>query len=508
MIIKKNRQNPPKLFNIVEELKDGFCTIDNKGDFIYYNLAARDLMQLNNSEKYNFFINIVRDEKQIDSINSYLKNNEFMKDFDIDLYNGEDVKFPALISVTKIKDPNNNIIGMSILIKDMTYIKQVQQQLFQAQKMESIGMLASGVAHEFNNILTGIIPNAELIKLTTNTDNANYQRADSIQKSANRASEIVKKLLNFARNESIQRTESTDFIRVVQDTLDILKRLFDRKIEFEFRYNDNLYNAKIDDTSIQQIIMNLSINAKDAIKETGKISLIAENYIVDIKNINSGTKLDIGKYIRFIISDTGHGMDKDQQKYIFDPFYTTKEPGKGTGLGLSMVYGIIKACNGAISVESEIGLGTKFTVFLPATERAPKNDISEFTQNSIGIGHSILVVDDEEIIAEMATDMLESIGFKVFSATNGYDGLEMYKLNHGSIDIVLLDLLMPGMDGISCFRHLKTIDNNVKVIISSGIGEHSQKEDLFKMGISGYLEKPYSLKKISKELENLLLKNK
>ena len=277
----------------------------------------------------------------------------------------------------------------------MTYIKQVQQQLSQAQKMESIGMLASGVAHEFNNILTAIIPNAELIKITTLENDVNHLRADSIQKSANRAGEIVKKLLNFARNENSQKNESTDFIKVVNDTIDILQRLFDRKIELDFTYNSDLLNALVDDTSIQQIVMNLSINAKDAIEGTGKILYFAENVIIDSEDHSKNNNLRKGKYIKLEISDTGHGIDKGQLEYIFDPFYTTKGPGKGTGLGLSMVYGIVKAFHGAIFVDSRVGEGTTFTVYLPATDITPRKEISEFKQHNIGHGRTVLVIDDE-----------------------------------------------------------------------------------------------------------------
>jgi nitrogen-specific signal transduction histidine kinase len=387
----------------------------------------------------------------------------------------------------------------------MTYIKQVQQQLLQAQKMESIGMLASGVAHEFNNILTAIIPNAELIKITTTETDANNYRADSIKKSANRASEIVKKLLNFARSEGTHKVESTDFIKVVNDTLDILKRLFDRKIDFSFDHSSDLLNVTIDDTSIQQIIMNLAINAKDAISDRGKITLFAENVGISDREVFENNNLDEGLYVKFTISDTGHGIEKNQIEYIFDPFFTTKGPGKGTGLGLSMVYGIIKACNGSISVDSKIGEGTTFIVYLPATTKAPREEISEFKNQNIGYGKKVLVVDDEEIIAEMASDMLNSMGFSVLTAKNGLECLEIYRSKKEEIEIILLDLVMPGMDGITCFKTLTEIDPGVKVIISSGMGEHEKKDELIKMGVKGYLEKPYSLKGISRMLQELLI---
>ena len=504
MIRKKNRDDAPKLFNIIEELKDGFCTIDLDGKFIYLNIAAKDMLKEHGHYGSNFYNNVIREDEKVNYLKKYLSDNDFLKDFEIDLYSNDGVRFPSLISINQIKDPSNTVLGMSILIKDMTYIKQVQQQLLQAQKMESIGLLASGVAHEFNNILTGIIPNAELIKLTTVSAEPNYARADAIQKSASRASEIVKKLLNFARTENLQKEESTDFKRVAKDTIEILVRLFDRKIELEYEITDDLFYAKIDETSIQQIIMNLSINAKDAITGNGKIKFKATNYLINLGEGKIDSKLSPGKYIKFEITDTGHGIEKSKVKHIFDPFYTTKAPGKGTGLGLSMVYGIIKSCDGAISVDSHIGAGTTFIVYLPATEKMEKEDISEFVKYNIGRGRTIMVVDDEEIIVEMATDMLQSIGFNVITASNGFEALDIYKKRMSNIDVVLLDLLMPGMDGVACLNNLKLLNPNIKVIISSGMGAHKNKSDLMKLGIKGYLEKPYSMKSISKTLEYIL----
>jgi CheY-like chemotaxis protein len=370
--------------------------------------------------------------------------------------------------------------------------------------MESIGMLASGVAHEFNNILTGIIPNAELIKITTGTKHPNYSRADSIQKSASRASEIVKKLLNFARTESISKEESTKFDSILKDTIEILKRLFDKRIKIKCIIQDNLLNAKLDETSIQQIIMNLSINAKDAISDEGEIRFEVSNYNSENENSDSLLTLKPGKYINFKVIDTGHGIENIHLKHIFDPFYTTKAPGKGTGLGLSMVYGIINSCNGSIEVKSDVNNGTEFNLFIPAIEEKKKNDISEFTNERIGVGNTILVVDDEDIIAEMASDMLESLGFKVLIASNGLDAIKIYRNNIENIDVVLLDLIMPEMDGTSCLNNLTMLNPDVKVVISSGLGNESNKAELFKMGAIGYLEKPYSIKKISHVLETII----
>jgi len=505
MLLKKTESDAPRLVNVIEELKDGFCTINLEGGFIYANLAAVEMLEIGEKKNQcNFFQDVVQDEIHIDYINKALEKEGYLKDYEIEISTIEDNKFPVILTINHLKDPVNNVIGMSVLIKDMTYIKRVQQQLLQAQKMESIGMLASGVAHEFNNILTGIIPNAELIKMTLDAEDTNYSRADAIQNSAYRAAEIVKKLLNFARSDKDKKKEIVDFVQSAKETIDIIRKLFDRRIEIDVNFPEDLYSVKLDATSLQQIIMNLSINAKDAIEGEGKISFSAQNILVGDQEQDEIKHLPPGDYIKFKISDTGHGIDNERIKFIFDPFFTTKGPGKGTGLGLSMVYGIVNSFNGRIEVRSKAKSGTVFTIYLPATKVEKKSRTSEFKIEPFGEGKTVLVVDDEEMIREMAADMLNLLGFKVFLASSGVEGLDKYKLHKGQIDIVLLDLLMPEMNGTDCFENLKKVDPEVKVIIATGIGEFEKKKELEEMGIKGYLGKHYRLENIAQKLIDIL----
>ena len=505
MLLKKTETDAPRLVTVIEELKDGFCTITLKGGFIYANLAAVDMLEIGDKKNdYNFFEDVVRDEMHIDNIKKSLGKEGYLKDYELELSTVKENYFPVILTINHLKDPANNVIGMSVLIKDMTYIKKVQQQLLQAQKMESIGMLASGVAHEFNNILTGIIPNAELIKMTLDSEDINYSRADAIQNSAYRAAEIVKKLLNFARSDKDKKKEVVNFVQSARETIDIIRKLFDRRIEIDVNFPENLFAVKLDATSLQQIIMNLSINAKDAIEGEGKISFAAQNISVLDQEQDENKHLPAGDYIKFNISDTGHGIDNERIKFIFDPFFTTKGPGKGTGLGLSMVYGIVNSVNGRIEVRSKAKTGTVFTIYLPATKVEKKLQTSEYKIEPFGEGKTVLVVDDEQMIREMASDMLNLLGFKVFLAASGVEGLDMYKLHKDQIDVVLLDLLMPEMNGTVCFENLKKVNPDVKVIVATGIGEFEKKKELEEKGIKGYLEKPYRLENIAQKLSDTL----
>jgi len=330
-------------------------------------------------------------------------------------------------------------------------------------------------------------------------------RAEAIQKSAYRAAEIVRKLLNFARNDKEKKDQIINFTKAATETIDIIKKLFDKNIEIRVNFPADLNFVKIDATSLQQILMNLSINSKDAMDGGGIIDISATNYTVEFSSIIENKDLLPGKYIKFQISDTGQGIEEEKLKHIFDPFYTTKSPGKGTGLGLSMVYGIVKNAGGKIEVRSMPQIGTTFCLYLPSAEKGPEKDATEFVMKPIGTGQSILVIDDEKMIREMARDMLNILGFKVLLAASGLEGLEIYKSYKSDISLVILDLLMPEMSGQKCFENLKLINPQVKVIIASGMGEIEKKKELEKMGIVAYLEKPYRLEHMTETIKNALL---
>jgi len=502
-LIKKEKQHAP-LKTIIDELKDGFCTIESNGEFIYLNPVATEMFELTHDvDSSNFYDDVIRDTKSIEYIKKVLTEFGYIKDYELEIYSYNNKKIPVLLSLNNILDPHNEIIGYSILIKDMTYIKKEQQQLLQAQKLESIGMLASGIAHEFNNILTGIIPNAELIKMTVPPDNANHSRASSIQKSATRAAEIVKKLLSFSRDDKKEDNEISNIKTIATETIDILKKLLDKNIEITASIPNDLYNVKLDSTRLQQLIMNLSINARDAISGQGEINISAENIIVK-NSLIAQIQLPEGKYILLKISDTGQGIPQRYLNKIFDPFFTTKEPGKGTGLGLSIIYGIVKNANGKIDVQSTIGEGTTFSLYLPASERSMDSRSTDVVIETNDKDKTILIIDDEPMIREMARDMLSTIGYKVFVCDNGEDGIELYKDKYNEIDLVLLDLIMPKMNGVTTYENLRKIKDDVKVIISSGIGDLEKKKELHNLGISAFLEKPYSLKSMSDNIDRIL----
>jgi PAS domain S-box-containing protein len=500
---KKFQKENKRLSSIIEDLKDGFCIIKSDGDFIYANIAALELLGIRAEENsFNFFNSFIKNESDITYLIETVNKFGYVKDYEIDLQLANN-HCPVLLTINQIKDLSNNIIGFSVLFKDMTYIKKVQHQLLQAQKMESIGLLASGIAHEFNNILTGILPNAELIKLSTANNDLNFRRAEAIQKSASRASDIVKRLLNFAREDRVKSTMATDFSKTAMETFDIIRKLFDKNVDIIIDFEKDLGFVKIDDAQLQQIIMNLALNAKDAINDNGKIIFKASTFVISSSNKGEYKQLSEGQYIRFEIEDNGHGISTENLKHIFDPFFTTKKPGKGTGLGLSMVYGILKSICGEIEVQSELNRGTTFVLLIPKADSVQDNNITNEYLKNIGKNRSILVIDDEIMILDLAQDMLKSIGFKVYTANNAEKGLKIYKEKMKEIDIVFLDLIMPDVSGFTCYNELRTLNPKLKILIISGIGDEDRKRELKELGIIHYIEKPFSVHDLIDKVESL-----
>lgn len=489
-----------RLSELIEELHDGFCSVRLTGDLIYANQSAKKLFKINDENEYNFLSSFIKDKKLVKKIKMEVDKSNGLKDIECDLFDINNESFPVILTVNAIRDIDDSLIGMALLFKDMSALKAINAQLMQAQKMESIGLLASGIAHEFNNLLSGIIPNAELIKMTIKDDEANYSRADSIHKSAKRASNIVKQLLSFARHDQFDDNSSVNLNHSVTETLEIMGKLFGKEIIVENKLSINLPPIKIDPTRMQQIIMNLAINARDALPGKGNITFEGKQVIIGSNNTNG---LSEGKYVKLSVKDDGQGIQGKNLEKIFDPFFTTKEQGKGTGLGLSTVYGIVKNLKGDIKVTSEESKGTRFDIYFPVSEPI---DQTEFEESEEEISRkprnkTILIVDDEKVIRDMAKDMLGYIGFKTISAASADEAIEIYKAKKDKIDVLLIDLLMPKVNGLTCFKEIRKINKFVPVVITSGIGKASKRMDMLNMGADEYLQKPYDVKSFARVFE-------
>jgi two-component system, cell cycle sensor histidine kinase and response regulator CckA len=489
-----------RLSELIDDLHDGFCSVRMNGALVYANRSAKKLLRIENNETTDFFSTIIRNKVLAESIKKGLLAGTSLNDIECDLYDYKDNKFPAILTVNTIKDVDEKVIGFALLFKDMSALKEMYNQLLQAQKMESIGMLASGIAHEFNNLLSGILPNAELIKMTIEEDSANFARADAIHKSAQRAGNIVKQLLSFARNDQIDDDVSLNLNRAVSETLEIMSKLFGREINVVNKLPINLPLIKIDPTRIQQIIMNLAINARDALDGSGTITFSAKP--VEIKP-REGNGLTEGKYVLLSVEDNGKGIPEESVEKIFDPFFTTKEPGKGTGLGLSTVYGIIKNLQGGIKVFSEENKYTRFDLYFPQSQYNESVEEIESEASTEEKNKTVLIVDDEKVIREMAKDMLAYLGYKTICEDSAAHAITRFKSDQNEIDLIIIDLIMPKMNGVNCYHEIRKINKEIPIIITSGVGETNKRKDMLKMGAVDYLQKPYDIKTFSKAFEKI-----
>jgi len=396
---------------------------------------------------------------------------------------------PIADSAAPIRNEEGLILGVVLVFRDVAAERDMQEQLLQSRKMDTIGQLAGGVAHDFNNMLGGIIGSAELLKRRLPEDQKSNKYLGMIMESAERAADLVSKLLAFARKQHISSTP-VDAHFAIRNSLALLESTIDRRI----RINSNLAARTSmvvgDLTQLQNVFLNLCINASHAMPDGGNLTISTQ--VVELDKVSceiSNFDLSPGSYLEIEVRDTGCGIPADQLERIFEPFFTTKEQGQGTGLGLAAVLGTIQSHKGAVTVYSEVGSGTVFHVLLPLTD-AESVAVALTSEPVLGSG-LVLVVDDEAVMRATAAAILEDLGYQVLLAENGVTALELFRERSKEIDLVLLDMIMPEMNGRDCFTELQKLAPNVKVVLSSGFARSDDLNDLKVAGLCGFIRKPY-----------------
>jgi CheY-like chemotaxis protein len=373
--------------------------------------------------------------------------------------------------------------------------------------MEGIGTLATGMAHDLNNILAPILMSAGLLRWETDPADRELA-ADRIESSVKRGAEIIQQVLTFGRGVSGERV-AVNPGDVLRDLSKIIVQTFSKDLSIGVEVPTGLWPIIGDKTQIHQILLNLCINARDAMPKGGNLALRADNFIMDEAFAANHAPLPAGPYVRLEVIDNGEGIPAANLTKIFDPFFTTKEFGKGTGLGLSTVLGIVKSHHGIITVTSEVGCGTTFTVYLPASPSIARKSTADGAHElPRGHGETVLLVDDETNIVSATRSMLEQHGYKVCAANQGRDAITVFTRSERPVDIVVTDIMMPGMDGIALVQALRGIDPRVKVIASSGLGRDlagsPRARELESLGIQSFLSKPYTAEKLLTALHDLL----
>ncbi|NOY65553.1 MAG: PAS domain S-box protein [Nitrospirae bacterium] len=387
--------------------------------------------------------------------------------------------------------------------RDITEEKKLYEQLLRAQKMEAIGTLAGGIAHDFNNILSAILGYAEILKEELGGNHKLSKAVNIIENSAQRGSDLARQILNITRKEKME-LKVININRIINDSLEVLKRSIPKDIELDISLQEGLPPVKADPTQMQQMIMNLAINARDAMSTGGKLTISTSK--VGNENGAANDLVSDNGYIKISVSDTGTGIEKDMQTKIFDPFFTTKERGSGTGLGLYIVHSIVTNHGGYINLYSEPGKGTRFNIYLPVYHGKVESEDRDYKLDDLKGAGLILVIDDELEIRELTKDILCPLGYDVIAAHNGSEGLRIFRQRRKEISLVILDMIMPKMNGAEVFQRLKNIDDRVKVLLSSGYSHEGLAgiNELIKSGVRGFIQKPFTRKTLARKIKEIL----
>ena len=368
--------------------------------------------------------------------------------------------------------------------------------------MKAIGTLAGGIAHDFNNVLMGIQGNVSLMSLDIDTTHPHYERLKNIEKQVQSGARLTSHLLGYARKGKYE-VKPVDLNRLVREASDTFGKTR-KDISIHQQPAEELFAIEADSGQIEQVLWNLLVNAYDAMPGGGDLILKTDNMThEDIKGKLYDPKP--GSYVRLMVTDTGIGMDKETMERIFDPFFTTKDMGRGTGLGLASVYGIIKAHAGYIDVESKKRHGTTFSIYLPSSKKEVQK-VVKTAQEVIEVRETILLVDDEEVMVELGRDLLEAIGYRVVTARDGKEAIEIYRDNKDQIDLVILDMVMPRMGGGNAYDKMREIDPNVKVLLSSGYSMDSEAKEILARGCDAFIQKPFGMEGLSQKIREVFQK--
>jgi two-component system cell cycle sensor histidine kinase/response regulator CckA len=399
-----------------------------------------------------------------------------------------------------VKEARKIYLGTHGVARDISDRKRLESQLQQAQKMEAVGTLAGGIAHDFNNLLMGIQGYTSLMLLKIDSNHPHYQKLKSIEQYIESGAELTKQLLGFARGGKYD-VKPVDINELVEKTANMFGRT-KKEIIISAEYDQGLWAVEVDRGQIEQVLLNLFVNAWQAMPGGGKLFLETRNVTLDAQAVNP-YGLPPGLYVQIDVSDSGLGMDEKTQRRIFEPFFTTKEMGRGTGLGLASAYGIVKNHNGIIEAKSEIGQGSTFTIYLPATKKEIEQDTGSDGKILRG-PETVLLVDDENMIIEVGAEILEALGYDVFTARSGSEAVDVFEANKDRIDIVVLDMIMPGMGGGDAYDQLREIKPDVKVLLSTGYSLKGEASEILKRGCNGFIQKPFNIKKLSHKLREIL----
>ncbi len=505
------RQQDEKYRTIIENIKEGFWETDLAGNLTFFNNSICKILGYSSEELVG-----MNSRKYTDSENSK-RFNEIMdevrrtgdpaqgKGLEVIRKNGDTraIEF----SVYLIKDDKSEPVGFRGVVRDVTEIfkaerekRKLEKRLQHSQKMEAVGSLAGGIAHDFNNVLMGMQGNASLMLFDIDETHPHYRKIKNIERYVENGSSLTRQLLGFSRGGGYE-VRVTDLNKLIKRTSSMFGRA-KKEIKIHTKLLKKIWAVEVDQGQMEMVLLNLYINALHAMPEGGDLHLLSENVVIDESSAGN-LRLKQGEYVKVAVVDTGTGMDKDIQGKIFDPFFTTKEKARGTGLGLASASEVIKNHGGLIDVYSEKSKGATFNIYLPASDKKVIQE-KELALKILKGTETILLVDDEEMIIEVNQEILKALGYNPMIARSGTKAIEIYKNNIDKINMVIMDMIIPGMSGKEAYDGLKKIDPEIKVLLSSGYSISGQAAEILEQGCNGFIQKPFKLRELSVKIREVL----
>jgi two-component system, cell cycle sensor histidine kinase and response regulator CckA len=505
-------QNEDRYRDYFENAKDAIYVHDLDGHYIMVNKAGEELIGYSREEILQMRVSDVVPRSYLDEIHARLKKK--LADHSLTIYEVEAIRkngsrVPIEVSSRLIYE-NGAPVAVQGSARDITERKRAEEalrasqfQLQQSQKLEAIGQLAGGVAHDFNNMLTAIIGYTDLSLRRVGLENPIRRNLEETKKAAERAASLVRQLLAFSRKQILE-PKVLDLNDVVKDMEKMLTRLIGENIQLATRLEPDLGSVKADPSQVEQIIMNLVVNARDAMPRGGKVTIETANITFDDHTVLRHVSAKPGEYVMLAVSDTGSGMDRETQQRIFEPFFTTKDVGKGTGLGLSTVYGIVKQSGGYIWVYSEQGMGTMFKVYLPRMDDA--NEVTVEKQESIVLrgSETILLVEDEEVVRGLTKNILMQAGYNVLDAKGGEEAIRVCRAHNGPIDLLLTDVVMPEISGKEVADRLVELRPTIRVLYMSGYTDEAIVQHGVLDASVEFIQKPFTWFGLTRKVRDVL----
>jgi PAS domain S-box-containing protein len=504
--------------NLVENSPDIIYTLDDQGCFTFVSNAVERLLDFSSEALIGKHYSMIIHDDDLEKAHHYFRERrtgdrastgvelrlkvnekgEKPKHFDLQQLTIE-LKSTGIYD-RPTTETDKKYLGTYGVARDISERKQLEAQLQHSQRMEAIGTLGGGIAHDFNNLLMGIQGNTSLMLLGIDSGHPHFERLKNIEQQVQSGAELTKQLLGFARGGKYQ-VSPLDLNKLVKDSSDMFGRT-KKEVTIQRKLQEDLWTVAADSGQIDQVLLNLYVNAWQAMPAGGTIFLETKNVVLHEEEVKP-YGLNPGRYVHLSLSDTGVGMDEATKKRLFEPFFTTKEMGRGTGLGLASAYGIIKNHDGIITVESEKGQGTVFHIYLPPSKTKIRPDTH--SESTILTGsEKILLVDDEDVVVNVGKEMIEVLGYDVIIAKSGHEAISLFEKQKDDIDLVILDMVMPEISGGETFDRLKAIHPGVKVLLASGYSMNGQAKEILDRGCDGFIQKPFDIKDLSHKMQQIL----